>query len=207
MSCLHPSRTGGSSYVAVPQLRCFPHPARGPPAPAWACGSRKLSTVPGIIRKLCFGPPSHGSYGPQTPPHRHVSARHFPPLPPLRLVVYPCCLPLCLAPTRLCSCGGGGQRVQSSGRSGKRRKGMGRNGTVRRSYSASSADYRLLEEVGYGASATVYRAIYLPTKEIVAVKRLDLDRCNSNFVSPSLTVSFVSGDSSRCCGGVGWGCE
>ncbi|CAL9780910.1 unnamed protein product, partial [Musa acuminata subsp. burmannicoides] len=85
------------------------------------------------------------------------------------------------ARTRLCSCGGGGQRVQSRGRSGKRRKGMGRNGSVRRSYSASSDDYGLLEEVGYGASATVFRAIYLPTKEIVAVKRLDLDRCNSNF--------------------------
>ncbi|XP_074565072.1 uncharacterized protein LOC141821588 [Curcuma longa] len=57
---------------------------------------------------------------------------------------------------------------------------MGRNGSVRRSYSASPNDYKLLEEVGYGASATVYRAIYLPTNELVAVKRLDLDRCNSN---------------------------
>ncbi|CAL9130613.1 unnamed protein product [Musa acuminata var. zebrina] len=180
MSCLQTSHTGGSSYVAVPQLRCFPHPAHSPPVPTSACGSRKLSTVPGIIRKLRFGPPSHGSSGPQTPPTA-TSALHFPPLPPLRLVVYLSCLPLCLARTRLCSCGGGGQRVQSSGRSGKRRKGMGRNGSVRRSYSASSDDYGLLEEVGYGASATVFRAIYLPTKEIVAVKRLDLDRCNSNF--------------------------
>ncbi|XP_042419462.1 STE20/SPS1-related proline-alanine-rich protein kinase-like isoform X1 [Zingiber officinale] len=57
---------------------------------------------------------------------------------------------------------------------------MGRNGSVRRSYSASPNDYKLLEEVGYGASATVYRAIYLPSNEFVAVKRLDLDRCNSN---------------------------
>ncbi|URE31781.1 hypothetical protein MUK42_17997 [Musa troglodytarum] len=57
---------------------------------------------------------------------------------------------------------------------------MGRNGSVRRSYSASPADYKLLEEVGHGASATVYRAIYVPANEIVAVKRLDLDRCNSN---------------------------
>ncbi|URD78580.1 hypothetical protein MUK42_02659 [Musa troglodytarum] len=131
---------------------------------------------------LCFGPPSHGSYGPQTPPTA-TSGLAFPTAsaPHLRLVVYLSCVPLCLARTRLCSCGGGGQRVQGGGRSGERRKGMGRNGSVRRSYSASSADYRLLEEVGYGASATVYRAIYLPTKEIVAVKRLDLDRCNSNF--------------------------
>ncbi|TYJ06820.1 hypothetical protein E1A91_A12G261200v1 [Gossypium mustelinum] len=49
-----------------------------------------------------------------------------------------------------------------------------------RSYSANPSDYKLLEEVGYGASATVYRAIFLPTNDIVAVKCLDLDRCNSN---------------------------
>ncbi|XP_039011385.1 serine/threonine-protein kinase BLUS1-like isoform X2 [Hibiscus syriacus] len=49
-----------------------------------------------------------------------------------------------------------------------------------RSYSANPSDYKLLEEVGYGASATVYRAIYLPLNDFVAVKCLDLDRCNSN---------------------------
>ncbi|KAK4381123.1 Germinal center kinase [Sesamum angolense] len=54
---------------------------------------------------------------------------------------------------------------------------MGRN------YSANPDDYKLLEEVGYGASATVYRAIYLPVNEVVAVKCLDLDRCNSNLFS------------------------
>ncbi|KAF5192909.1 Serine/threonine-protein kinase fray2 [Thalictrum thalictroides] len=47
-------------------------------------------------------------------------------------------------------------------------------------YSANSSDYKLLEEIGYGASATVYRAIYLPSNQVVAVKCLDLDRCNSN---------------------------
>lgn len=52
-----------------------------------------------------------------------------------------------------------------------------------RTYSANRSDYKLLEEVGYGASATVYRAIYLPSNEVVAVKCLDLDRCNSNLVS------------------------
>ncbi|KAK6162227.1 hypothetical protein DH2020_002068 [Rehmannia glutinosa] len=51
---------------------------------------------------------------------------------------------------------------------------MGRN------YSVNPNDYKLLEEVGYGASATVYRAMYLPSNEVVAVKCLDLDRCNSN---------------------------
>ncbi|XP_058222709.1 serine/threonine-protein kinase BLUS1-like isoform X3 [Rhododendron vialii] len=59
---------------------------------------------------------------------------------------------------------------------------MGRMGTGGggRSYSVAPSDYKLLEEVGYGASATVYRAIYLPFNEVVAVKCLDLDRCNSN---------------------------
>ena len=60
---------------------------------------------------------------------------------------------------------------------------MGRMGGTSRTYSANSSDYKLLEEVGYGASATVYRAIYLPFNEVVAVKCLDLDRCNNNFVS------------------------
>jgi serine/threonine protein kinase len=50
----------------------------------------------------------------------------------------------------------------------------------RRNYPASASDYKLLEEVGYGASATVYRAICLPMNEVVAVKCLDLDRCSSN---------------------------
>ncbi|XP_049376337.1 uncharacterized protein LOC125841280 isoform X2 [Solanum stenotomum] len=49
-----------------------------------------------------------------------------------------------------------------------------------RNYSANPNDYKLLEEIGYGASATVYRAIYLPYNEVIAVKCLDLDRCNSN---------------------------
>lgn len=58
--------------------------------------------------------------------------------------------------------------------------GMGRMGGNQKTYSANPNDYKLLEEVGYGASATVYRAIYLPFNEVVAVKCLDLDRCNSN---------------------------
>ncbi|PKA53475.1 Mitogen-activated protein kinase kinase kinase ANP1 [Apostasia shenzhenica] len=49
-----------------------------------------------------------------------------------------------------------------------------------KTFSVSSAAYRLLEEVGHGASATVYRAIHIPSNEIVAVKCLDIDRCNSN---------------------------
>ncbi|XP_024023827.1 serine/threonine-protein kinase BLUS1 [Morus notabilis] len=58
---------------------------------------------------------------------------------------------------------------------------MGRTGGGNlKTYSARHSDYKLLEEVGYGASATVYRAIYLPFNEVVAIKCLDLDRCNSN---------------------------
>lgn len=57
---------------------------------------------------------------------------------------------------------------------------MGRMGGGQKSYTANPNDYKLLEEVGYGASAVVYRAIYLPLNEVVAVKCLDLDRCNSN---------------------------
>ncbi|KAJ8764839.1 hypothetical protein K2173_010304 [Erythroxylum novogranatense] len=57
---------------------------------------------------------------------------------------------------------------------------MGRMGANQRTFSANPNDYKLLEEVGYGASAVVYRAIYLPSNEVVAVKCLDLDRCNSN---------------------------
>ncbi|XP_031475419.1 serine/threonine-protein kinase BLUS1-like isoform X3 [Nymphaea colorata] len=57
---------------------------------------------------------------------------------------------------------------------------MGKLGSGRKNYSVLPTDYKLLEEIGYGASATVYRAIYLPFNEVVAVKCLDLDRCNSN---------------------------
>lgn len=67
---------------------------------------------------------------------------------------------------------------------------MVRSGSTRRpsvaaaapapAFTASPGDYRLLEEVGYGANAVVYRAVFLPANRIVAVKCLDLDRVNSN---------------------------
>jgi serine/threonine protein kinase len=50
---------------------------------------------------------------------------------------------------------------------------------------ASPADYQLLEEVGHGANAVVYRAIFTPADRVLAVKCLDLDRVNSNLVSLS----------------------
>ncbi|KAI0499830.1 hypothetical protein KFK09_018038 [Dendrobium nobile] len=55
----------------------------------------------------------------------------------------------------------------------------GSGGSPKKAYSVSPADYRLLDEVGQGASATVYRAMYIPFNEIVAVKCMDLDRCNN----------------------------
>ncbi|CAN6304556.1 unnamed protein product [Urochloa humidicola] len=72
---------------------------------------------------------------------------------------------------------------------------MWRNGSVKRpgssgggsghaagppSFTVNYADYRLMEEVGYGAHAVVYRAIFLPRNEVVAVKCLDLDQLNNN---------------------------
>ncbi|XP_042510184.1 serine/threonine-protein kinase BLUS1-like isoform X2 [Macadamia integrifolia] len=50
----------------------------------------------------------------------------------------------------------------------------------RKIFSTNPKDYQLLEEVGNGGSAIVYKAIYIPCEEVVAVKCLDLDRCNSN---------------------------
>ncbi|XP_006661962.1 STE20/SPS1-related proline-alanine-rich protein kinase isoform X2 [Oryza brachyantha] len=69
---------------------------------------------------------------------------------------------------------------------------MGRNGSVKRtssssasaaavpSFTANPRDYQLREEVGYGAHAVVYRAVFVPRNEVVAVKCLDLDQLNNN---------------------------
>ncbi|XP_071703472.1 uncharacterized protein [Rutidosis leptorrhynchoides] len=53
-------------------------------------------------------------------------------------------------------------------------------GGGQKSFTTNPNDYNLLEEVGYGASATVYRAVYLPSNDVVAVKCLDLERINSS---------------------------
>ncbi|KAF8117830.1 hypothetical protein N665_0008s0172 [Sinapis alba] len=68
----------------------------------------------------------------------------------------------------------------SSSSGGPRGGGGGGSSVKQRGFSMNRKDYKLMEEVGHGASAVVYRAIYLPTKEVIAVKCLDLDRCNSN---------------------------
>ena len=57
-------------------------------------------------------------------------------------------------------------------------------------FTVNPGDYRLMEEVGYGAHAVVYRAIFLPRDEVVAVKCLDLDQLNNNIVSTCDTHPF-----------------
>lgn len=50
----------------------------------------------------------------------------------------------------------------------------------RRKYPVSASSYTLIEEVGQGASAIVHRAECIPMNETVAIKVLDLEKCNSN---------------------------
>eukprot|EP01018_Ginkgo_biloba_P005812 Gb_23850 [translate_table: standard] len=52
--------------------------------------------------------------------------------------------------------------------------------TTEKKYPLISSDYKIYEEVGQGVSATVYRALCIPLNEIVAIKVLDLEKCNSN---------------------------
>jgi serine/threonine protein kinase len=53
----------------------------------------------------------------------------------------------------------------------------------KKTYPLAAPDYNLLEEIGKGVSAVVYRAKCIPLNEFVAIKVLDLERCNSNLVS------------------------
>lgn len=52
----------------------------------------------------------------------------------------------------------------------------------RKVYPVTAGEYQVLEEIGQGASAVVYRAVCLPFKEVVAIKALDLEKCNSSLV-------------------------
>ncbi|XP_038990364.1 serine/threonine-protein kinase 24-like isoform X2 [Phoenix dactylifera] len=47
-------------------------------------------------------------------------------------------------------------------------------------FPADPKDYKLYEEVGEGVSATVYRALCIPLNKIVAIKVLDLVKCNND---------------------------
>lgn len=50
-------------------------------------------------------------------------------------------------------------------------------------FPACPKDYELYEEIGEGVSATVRRALCIPLNEIVAIKILDLEKCNNDLVS------------------------
>uniref|UniRef100_A0A7I4C9B2 Protein kinase domain-containing protein n=1 Tax=Physcomitrium patens TaxID=3218 RepID=A0A7I4C9B2_PHYPA len=50
----------------------------------------------------------------------------------------------------------------------------------KRKYPYGASDYKLFEEVGQGVTATVYRAHCIPYNETVAIKSLDLEKCNTN---------------------------
>ncbi|KAM0932922.1 putative protein kinase STE-STE20-Fray family [Dioscorea sansibarensis] len=51
---------------------------------------------------------------------------------------------------------------------------------VQKRFPVNPKDYKLYEEVGEGVSATVYRALCVPLNEIVAIKVLDLEKCNND---------------------------
>ncbi|XP_010251251.1 PREDICTED: serine/threonine-protein kinase BLUS1 isoform X4 [Nelumbo nucifera] len=59
-------------------------------------------------------------------------------------------------------------------------------------FPVNSNDYKLYEEVGEGVSATVYRALCIPFNEIVAIKVLDLEKCNSDLDSIRREVQTMS---------------
>ncbi|KAF8408262.1 hypothetical protein HHK36_007411 [Tetracentron sinense] len=47
-------------------------------------------------------------------------------------------------------------------------------------FPVNSKDYKLYEDIGDGVSATVYRALCIPLNEIVAIKVLDMEKCNND---------------------------
>ncbi|QDZ25714.1 serine/threonine-protein kinase [Chloropicon primus] len=52
--------------------------------------------------------------------------------------------------------------------------------TAKKTYPTSAADYEVLDVVGQGVSAKVFRALCKPLNEIVAVKTIELEGMNSN---------------------------
>lgn len=52
-----------------------------------------------------------------------------------------------------------------------------------RRFPTDPKEYKLHEEIGEGVSATVYRALCVPLNIVVAIKVLDLEKCNNDLVS------------------------
>lgn len=49
-------------------------------------------------------------------------------------------------------------------------------------FPVNANDYKLYEVIGEGVSATVYKALCIPLSETVAIKVLDLEKCNNDLV-------------------------
>eukprot|EP01018_Ginkgo_biloba_P017598 Gb_32036 [translate_table: standard] len=66
---------------------------------------------------------------------------------------------------------------------GRRKKRIGIKVSVdhvsEKKYPVRPSDYKLYDEVGEGVTATVYKALCIPFNEIVAIKVVDLDNCNT----------------------------
>lgn len=52
----------------------------------------------------------------------------------------------------------------------------------KKKFPLDAKDYKLYEEIGEGVSASVYRALCVPLNETVAIKVLDLEKCNNDLV-------------------------
>ncbi|KAK9067291.1 hypothetical protein SSX86_014617 [Deinandra increscens subsp. villosa] len=50
----------------------------------------------------------------------------------------------------------------------------------KKKFPLDAKDYKIYEEIGEGVSASVYRALCLPLNETVAIKVLDLEKCNND---------------------------
>jgi len=53
---------------------------------------------------------------------------------------------------------------------------------ISRRFPTDPNEYKLYEEIGEGVSATVYRALCIPVDILVAIKVLDLEKCNNDLV-------------------------
>ncbi|KAI3665959.1 hypothetical protein L6452_44594 [Arctium lappa] len=59
-------------------------------------------------------------------------------------------------------------------------------------FPVNAEDYKLYEEVGEGVSASVHRALCVPLNKIVAIKVLDLEKCNNDLDGIRREVQIMS---------------